>query len=57
MPSYDFKCKTCDQTISITAPIGKAQLPKCLKCMTDMTRSYDVGLVKFNGTGYYSTDK
>tara|TARA_R110000803_G_scaffold104126_1_gene172304 strand:- start:99 stop:272 length:174 start_codon:yes stop_codon:yes gene_type:complete len=57
MPTYDFKCKTCTQTVSITAPIGEATQPKCLKCMTDMTRSYDVGLVKFNGTGYYSTDK
>lgn len=57
MATYEFYCKTCTQTVSVTAPIGEAQRPKCLKCQADMTRDYGIGAIKFNGTGYYSTDK
>jgi len=56
MPTYDFYCKTCDQTISVTAPIGEAQRPKCLKCQQDMIRNYNLGAVTFKGPGFYSND-
>ena len=56
MPTYEFYCKTCAQTVSVTAPIGEAKQPKCLKCLTDMTRSFGIGAVTFKGSGFYSND-
>ena len=57
MPTYEFICKTCDQTISVTAPMGEAQRPKCLACQTDMIRDYGIGAITFKGSGFYRTDQ
>ena len=58
MPSYDFKCPTCQQTISIHAGI-KEDLPTpiCFRCKGEMTRVYGIGAVTFSGSGFYSTDR
>ena len=58
MPTYDYKCNTCEQTITIYAGIEEEVLtPICAHCQADMVRDYNFRSFKFNGKGFYSTDK
>jgi len=49
MPTYDYKCNTCDQTITIAAGIEEE--------VSTPIRDYNFRSFKFNGKGFYSTDK
>lgn len=58
MPTYDYKCGNCEQTITISAPINSTpQAPICSKCQQVMNRDYKFRSYKFNSKGFYSTDK
>lgn len=57
MPTYDFVCKTCEQTVTITAGMNELKTPKCLKCDSEMTRNYGFSAIKFVGNGFYTKDK
>lgn len=57
MPTYEFRCKTCDQTVSVNHSMNELKTPECLKCNTPMTRRYTFGPVRFKGSGFYSNDK
>lgn len=58
MATYDYKCKTCDQSVTITRSISdKENIPECLACNIPLARVYSSVGVTFNGSGFYSTDK
>lgn len=58
MPTYDFKCKTCDQSVTITAGIKETiTTPICGACQSEMVRNYGLGTITFKGPGFYRTDK
>jgi predicted nucleic acid-binding Zn ribbon protein len=58
VPTYDYKCNTCEQTITIAAGIEEeVETPICVKCKEGMARDYNFRSFKFNGKGFYSTDK
>lgn len=58
MPTYDFKCRTCDNNATlITAIDRELMIPICAKCKTEMVRDYGVLAVQFKGSGFYSLDK
>jgi putative FmdB family regulatory protein len=57
MPTYEFACRTCGQTVSVTASMEGIKTPKCLACQKDMIRDYSFGAIKFVGNGFYSRDK
>jgi putative FmdB family regulatory protein len=58
MATYEYKCKSCDASITISRGIAdKEEIPKCLACNTDYSRVYSSIGVTFNGGGFYSTDK
>lgn len=58
MPTYDYKCKDCLYTASITTGIDKEiQIPICAKCKIELVRNYGIQSVRFKGSGFYSTDK
>lgn len=58
MPTYDYKCKECRYTASITTGINKEiQIPICGKCQLELVRDYGVQAVTFKGSGFYTTDK
>lgn len=57
MPTYDFQCKGCQQTVTITASMSELKTPQCLQCLTNMHRLWDVGAITFRGRGFYTTDK
>ena len=58
MPSYDYKCKTCDNTTTLIIGIKEqAQTPICANCKAEMVRSYGIAAVKFKGSGWASKEK
>lgn len=58
MPTYDFGCMTCEQTVSISQPIDQdIRTPICAKCGYRMIRSFGVGTIKFAGDGWASKEK
>lgn len=58
MPSYDYKCKTCDNSVTLVTGIKEQhEIPSCAKCKADMVREYGLGTITFKGSGFYRTDK
>jgi putative FmdB family regulatory protein len=54
MPAYDYKCQTCDSTITIVRAITDTEAtPICAHCAREMTRAYDSApAITFKGTGW-----
>jgi putative FmdB family regulatory protein len=58
MAQYEYKCKSCDASITIARGIAdKEEVPICSSCQTPFSRVYSSVGVTFNGGGFYSTDK
>jgi putative FmdB family regulatory protein len=58
MPSYDYKCKSCDNTVSLVVSIkDDPQTPVCVDCKAEMVRSYGIQAVQFKGSGWASKTK
>ena len=57
MPTYEYRCKECSQTVSVNHSMSELKTPKCLACLTFMHRVYEVNAVTFKGRGFYTTDK
>lgn len=58
VPTYLYECNTCEQKTSVTRSVTDSEkAPACIACGKDMGRVYGLAAVKFNGRGYYSTDK
>lgn len=58
MPSYEYICKECKNTTIHVRSINDEE-PKilCPTCKIRMNKVYLFGSIKFNGNGFYSTDK
>jgi putative FmdB family regulatory protein len=52
MPRYDFKCETCGSVVEVS---DSAPFP-CTTCGNTMVRLWSAPAVKFNGSGFYTTD-
>lgn len=58
MPTYDYKCRDCTATASISTSIDKqVSIPICAKCQAEMVRDFGFQSVQFKGNGFYTTDK
>jgi putative FmdB family regulatory protein len=57
VPTYEFQCKACVQTLTITATMSELRTPKCQDCNTWMHRIFTIQGVNFKGSGFYTTDK
>ena len=58
MPTYDFKCRTCEQSATLITGIDRElMIPRCVKCKTDMVRDYGLLSVRFKGKGFYSNER
>ena len=57
MPTYNYKCKNCDERTVIFQKISDLPLVKCEKCDGELKRiiSGGTGLI-FKGDGFYLTD-
>jgi putative FmdB family regulatory protein len=55
MPTYEYKCRVCSVTQTVERSIhAESQSPLC--CSELMNRVFEAPPVKFNATGFYSTD-
>jgi putative FmdB family regulatory protein len=54
MPAYNYKCPTCQNAMTIVRGIHQDEVrPICIKCATEMARSYDSApAVTFLGIGW-----
>lgn len=57
MPIYEYECKLCDLTITITRSIKDTENTViCVECGGSLQRKYGWGATTFNGEGFYSQD-
>ncbi len=53
MPTYDYKCNTCDLKMSVIRGIQEPErTPLCVNCAKDLVRVYDPPAVTFMGIGW-----
>lgn len=58
MPLYDYKCSSCDASMTVSRGISeKEEVPTCATCNLLFIRVYSSVGVSFKGTGFYSKDK
>jgi putative FmdB family regulatory protein len=57
MPIYDYKCEKCNATRTVTLSIDAEEYKAICSCGETMVRVYAVAGVRFNGSGFYTTDK
>ncbi len=59
MPSYDFRCPECGETLTVTASIKEISnfRPTCLVCKGDMRRVFNPANIVFKGEGWACKDK
>jgi len=55
---YQYSCPTCLVEYEVERSIhAEASAPSCSTCHTIMNRKYETPAIKFNGKGFYSTDR
>jgi putative FmdB family regulatory protein len=58
MAIYAYKCTDCNVTVDITRGISEPESAyECSDCGSVLFRVFQAPEVKFNGSGFYSTDK
>lgn len=58
MAIYEYKCKTCEQSVTISRPMSDREtVPSCIACKALLSRVYSPVGVTFSGSGFYTTDK
>ncbi len=57
MPTYDFKCSTCEQRQIIHAGIKEEVKAICTNCETPMLKVFAAPPVTFKGSGWASKEK
>ena len=56
MPTYDYKCKKCDNRFEKLQSLNDKVLKECQKCGGELVRVFHpVGII-YKGSGFYSTD-
>ena len=57
MPTYDYKCKNCDEIFTLTLSIDGNHEQQCPTCGKDMVKKFASVPTSFKGEGFYTTDK
>ena len=58
MPLYQYQCTKCPDIVEVPQSIeNRDQFPTCVKCTSPMRRVLIAPQIKFQGPGFYSTDK
>lgn len=58
MPTYEYKCSACDNTMAVVRGITESDPGyTCDKCSAEMKKVYYLSGIQFNGSGFYSKDK
>ncbi len=56
MPTYDFRCTTCDSRFEVTRPMGSKAEECCPECGESAKRVFSPVGVAFKGSGFHNTD-
>jgi putative FmdB family regulatory protein len=56
MPTYEYTCKRCGETIEIFQPFSEKPLRKHRECGGELKKVFHARGVVFKGSGFYSTD-
>lgn len=57
MPTYDYRCKKCEETFEYFQKMTDEPLEVCKKCGGALNRLIGTGLTPvFKGSGFYQTD-
>ena len=57
MPTYDYKCTTCNHTFEVFQPMSAEPLKECPVCKGKLKRIIGSGAGPiFKGSGFYQTD-
>lgn len=57
MPTYDYKCTKCDQTLEHLHKMSEQSTYLCPRCNVKMVKCIGRGIgLHFKGTGFYATD-
>jgi len=55
MPTYQYKCETCESTVSHVMTVSEERkMPECLPCKKDMVRVFSAPSLTFKGSGWGS---
>ena len=56
MPTYEYRCETCDRTFDVVQSFHDDPLTECPTCGSPVRKVFgNVGIV-FKGSGFYKTD-
>ncbi|MGH8950998.1 MAG: FmdB family zinc ribbon protein [Acidimicrobiia bacterium] len=56
MPTYEYNCKRCGETIEVFQSFSEKPLRKHPDCGGDLQKVFHARGVVFKGSGFYSTD-
>lgn len=57
MPTYDYKCKNCNEIFTLTHSFSDEEPKLCPECGNDMRKLFGAVPASFKGEGFYTTDK
>jgi putative FmdB family regulatory protein len=56
MPTYSYRCTSCDNAFDITQAFTDDSLTTCQKCQMPLRKVFSAIGVTFQGSGFYRTD-
>ncbi|MCI0425854.1 MAG: zinc ribbon domain-containing protein [Actinobacteria bacterium] len=56
MPTYEYVCKNCGETIEVFQSFSDKPLKRHQTCGGDLQKVFHVRGIVFKGSGFYSTD-
>jgi putative FmdB family regulatory protein len=56
MPTYEYKCKSCNKTFEKFQSVKEETLKNCIHCDGEVSRVFHPVGVIFKGSGFYTTD-
>jgi putative FmdB family regulatory protein len=58
MPTYNYKCKNCDEIFTLIHPMSDDSEKKCITCDNTLVRKpMTDSRPTFKGEGFYTTDR
>lgn len=56
MPTYEYRCRACDNDLEVFQKFSDDPLTTCPKCQGRLRRVFSPAGIVFKGSGFYSTD-
>ena len=56
MPTYEYACKDCGESLEVVQSFTDKPLKKCPACSGELRKVFHARGVVFKGSGFYATD-